>query len=663
MIIIILYALTSAALGAVILNRALPCIKSSFLKLSFSWFLGQYVSTWAIYFLCLILVKFTTGVLAKASLLYFSLLAITLASLLIRRKSNFSWNKLKAGIIVRLSQPLIRWKLSTAALCLLFSILLFKNQLILNNGGEIYTSPVYWDFRWHAPLIQNFVLGDNFPPQNESFSNFPHTYHFFWGILTAIHSSLGLNLVPAVNFVSITSFFVLLMGIIGLGEEIFTSFRTGATAALLFVTSSSLHFLNLFSRQQRVGLAAAVKNIILNQEHPYFYALAKPETFGYNGNMFNLFYFVAERQLIIGAIFLIFAVVLLFYRQRLAHFTCLIWGIVLGLFFEWHLFISIMVLSAIIFLFVFGRNRLKPLLILLGFIIPFAYFSFYFRSLAKSDWFYPDVLDFPKINLNYPTNLPYYQFSLLNAAGYYLYGYGFKLIFIFLGYIYLLRAKNKSASHLLFSFLPTFLLVNTVQLSPLSIYDNHKWLRPLNIIFDLITAFVLFKILNGKGLWRKLLFFLAIILLTINGIVELIPYFNTKPTQYFGDLNSPLTAAIATQTPPQSSFLTQHQKEVHLAGRKVFLSDEVGGRNRPYTPWLNREKREKIIANIYSSQDIESFCQLITRNHIDYVEFDEQSTPPIYQKLKNANFKQFRVVDKMNTPLVFVSTHNSCAQK
>lgn len=129
-------------------------------------------------------------------------------------------------------------KLVLVLFVLIFSISFYKPHLDLREG-IIYTSPAYWDFQWHAPLIQNFVHGDNIPPQNESFAGMPSTYHFFWGFLVAIYSATGLDLVLGINYISIVSLFFLLIAIIGFGEELFKLLRIGILALLLTITSSN----------------------------------------------------------------------------------------------------------------------------------------------------------------------------------------------------------------------------------------------------------------------------------------------------------------------------------------------------------------------------------------------------------------------------------------
>ncbi len=150
--------------------------------------------------------------------------------------------------------------------------------------------------------------------------------------------------------------------------------------------------------------------------------------------------------------------------------------------------------------------------------------------------------------------------------------------------VILLAKKSKKILLILTSIIiPTFILVNTIQLSPLSIYDNHKWLRPMNIVVDLITALVIYKI---------------------------------KPSKLYVEYQTPLISFIREKTTPKSVFLgTKNSRMFQIAGRKLFLGDYAGQDLR-----LRKDLREKIIKKIYSSNNLKVFCRLVLENKIDYIE-------------------------------------------
>ena len=270
MFIAIIFTIVPTFLFYILLDKF---IKSAYLKISFSWFCGQYLLTTAIFLLSALLrLAGFNGVLSKALILPLIILVVT--GYVVRKQLVLIFSKLQldhANFI----------KLALVLITLIFAISFYKPHLDL-RGGTIYTSPAYWDFQWHAPLIQNFVYGDNIRPQNESFAGMPSTYHFFWGFWVAIYAATGLDLVLGINYISILSLFFLLVAIIGFGEELFKSLQIGVLALLLTITSSSLHFLNYFLDATNQNLFQVMKNILFNTRHPYFFSFVSGNPFGYN---------------------------------------------------------------------------------------------------------------------------------------------------------------------------------------------------------------------------------------------------------------------------------------------------------------------------------------------------------------------------------------------
>jgi len=619
-------------------------IRSTYLKLSFSWFGGQYIL--AIFtFMIAIMLSLTelNGILQKA--LIISLVSILIISLIVyKRISSIIGNDIKN---IKLNTKTL-CKIGFLVLIFLFSFYFYKPHLILKNGN-IYTSPVYWDFWLHAPLIQNFVYGNNFPPQNEVFAGLPATYHFFFDFLVSIYSSAGLNLVSSLNYASITSLSFLLVTIMGFGEEFFKSFWVGILAVFLTITSSSLHFLDYFKNilGKENGLQI-IKNIVHNTTHPASFSLIPGNPFGYNGMMFNMFYFLEERQIVIGVIFLIFFFWLVYKRDKLTNAVLVIIGALAGLYFLWHLFITIIALCALLFLFVFDKNRRKTLFLLIPFSFVFILHVLYFKRVTNSMWFYPTIKNFPKISFNFPTMGEKYPFSILHTIGYYAYGYGFKIVFLILGLSFL-KKKNKRLFMVFLSIIvPTFIMINTIQLSPASIYDNHKWLKPMNVIIDFLAAFSLYQIFTYKK--KVLAIMVGIIsfaLITISGFIELMPFLNSKPTTLYANYQSPLISSIRVNTRPQSIFLTRlhshYAKGIQLAGRKLFLSNDPG-----QSFMLRRNLRKRIIKEIYSSTNLNSFCSLTKKYNIDYVEMtgiNILTTKPFTKLNINQGTKQISFVD------------------
>ncbi len=629
-------------------------LKSQILKISLSWFVGQYLGTLIIFILSNILVLFTTSVLTKASFLF--LIALTIGLLFLKTDLIKLCRNLK---LTGIHLP----KIAIIAFCFICSYLIFSPHLSFTEN-KIYTSPVYWDFNIPFPIIQNFVYGDNFPTQNESFSGIPLTYHYFFELLMAIYSTLGLGLVGTINITSTLSFFFLLLSIVGLAEEFLHSASMGFTAILLTLTSSSLRFINYFTNSINQSPFETIKNIFTNNSHPFFFSFVEGNPFGYNGTMFNIFYFVAERQLIFAVLFLTCSLAVFYARKHLSNKLCLLVGLLMGLFFQWHLFITLSVGLAILFLLVFSDHKNKILYLLIGFGITFVFNYLYFKALIKPQWFYPDINNYPKLSFDFPTMQPVYSFSLVNAAGYYIYAYGAKIIFGILG-LWLIAKKNKQIFFLFLAIiLPTFILANTIQLSPLSVYDNHKWIKALNVFLDIATSVSLVYLFTRKHLILKTISLTGFLFLTLSGFIELMPFFNSKPTNFYAYYPSKFTAQIRNNTYPKASFLSSGSKELHLSGRKLFLGssdDEPGALSIVNAYRLNKTLREEITKNIYETTDLAYFCQTALANFIDYVEFNKNTKKlPIFRKLQGLS--GINTHNENGEPITFINIKQGCRQ-
>lgn len=625
-------------------------VKSDILRFSLAWFIGQYLSTLIIFTCSIILSPYVISVLVKTTIIYLLLLSVFFVFLLKNSHSLLlsnlksvgqKHNSLYTGILL--------------FFCLIFSFLLFLPHLKYSDN-KIYSSPVYWDFNIHYPVIQSFVYGDNFPPENESFSGLPMTYHYPFYILTAAYASTGLGLVNAINLVSVMIFFFMLLVIIGLCEEVFKNRFIGFIAVSLTLTSSSLRFIDYLLSSKSINPMDIFNGIITNNSHPYFFSFVKDNPFGYNGTMFNLFYFIAERHLIFTVSYIIFCLVAMYQRKYLTTIGSIIVGILMGLFFQWNLATTIMIGGCLSLLFIIAPNRKKTFLILLPFTIMFLAQVIHIKSIINSEWFYPEVSKYPKINFEFPTMPNSYPLSFSNALGYYFYAYGLKIFFFFSG-LALLFIKKRDIFYIVISLtLPTFIIINTLQFFPLSIWDNHKFIRPMNIIIDTVAAYVLFLLFIKRGKIIKIFSIFAFILLTLSGLIEAFPFLNTEPNVGYSQYPTDLINKVRLYSHPKSVFISSSTKELHLAGRVVFLGDsddEPGAISVVDAAQLDRQKRKSIMENIYNINDLKNFCGLIMKNHINHITFNNQEKEyTIYGKL--AGFPQFTGINENGQYIAFI---------
>lgn len=245
-------------------------------------------------------------------------------------------------------------------------------------------------------------------------------------------------------------------------------------------------------------------------------------------------------------------------------------------------------------------------------------------------------------------------FSLNRAITFYSFSYGIKIIFFIIGSVYLWKTNRKLFIVLLGIIIPTFILVNNIQLSPSSIYENHKWLRPMNVIVDIIVGAIIFiaffrrKILVLATFGISMLFFL-----TISGIIELMPFLNSKPSKVYAAYPSPIMTAIWHHTPPQATFIGSDTREILLAGRKVFLGKTLGGNFR-----LKKRERRTIIKAIYNSTTIAEVCSHTNRHGITHIEFTSEDNPELRRTLQQ--LPHFTSSDKYNREVVFIDVLHGC---
>ncbi|MEI6222210.1 MAG: hypothetical protein WCP97_05595 [bacterium] len=610
-------------LGWLGVRRYLPFIKNRYLQLSFGFFLGHIFAALVLFLVACIaslVVPVNLSVISTLSLLVLEIVVVCIA--FTKRQELRAWIKKYLGYPVKkklrlLFSPLLSPTFLFVLFCFVFSFILLLHQLAIYQG-IIYTTQVYWDFKWHVGIIQNFMFGNNFPPQNDSFAGTPLLYHFFYDFLVSIYASLGSNVADAMTFFSIATFFFFLLSLLGLAKELFHRYSIGILAVILTLTSSSLHFWDSFQALKKQPLWQVLKDIFTTSESAYRVALLKDGAYGYNGNFYNIFLFVAERQIIFAGLFMIFFMVMLYYQQHLSKMKKFVVGLLFGFFFLWHSWVFIMVGVALGFLFIFSKERKSLLPFMGGMLLGSLPFILYYRMvMGDTSVYLAAIREYPRLEFTFPTMDPEYPLSLQNALVYYLYAYGFKLLFIIAGSL-LLWKKNRRLALVLFAFFPTFILANTVQLSPLSVYDNHHWIRMLNVVFDIIVAYALVELWIWKKYFGKFVVGVSMVLLTLSGVIELVPYFSVFPGVVYGKLNSDLVEKIREQTAPKSVFLSSHQRELHLAGRKVFY-----GTYSPGELPLDVASREQIAKDIYGADSRETLCSLVQDNHIDYVEAKE----------------------------------------
>ncbi len=630
------FLLLPGALAAFLFGRA-RVFTSRAARVFAGWFVGECIAVFAVYGVAILLVPHTEAVLRKAALLVLGAMSAALLAVLesgIRRRrlrspradfrSRIAFTKSFAG------------RAAFFAGAAIFCVAFYRPHLDQPPGaGLIFRTPIYWDFNVHAPIVQSFAFGDNFPAENESFAGVPETYHFFFDLLTAIPVSLGLDLAPAFRMVSAASLFAVLGLLVGFGEELGGGSAPGMLAALLACTSSSLHAFSLFLSPGGRPASEIFHEVI--SAHPYLGSFAKGNPFAYNGTMFNLFYFLEERQLVFASGFLLAAVLLLSTRSRWPVAAGFSAGAFFGIFVFWHLFVTITLGLAVAWLLAFAPDRRKTAAVLSGMALVGIGFLLWVRGVARPEWFLPGGRPALRINPGFSTGPGGPSFSLSRAAGYWGYAWGLKALLGLAGLAAAFRSRRPLFHALASVLVPTFLLVNALQIVPLSVYDNHKWLRPMNLFLDLGAAFFLAeRVVRGRlpAPVRALVATVAavaVFLMTVSGVIELIPYMTSRATVLYARYPTEFTETVRARTAPRSVFASFEANALHLAGRKLFIgndADERGTVSLVASAGFDTGRRQQAILDLYAAPTGEDFCRSAAADRIDWLEVEPALTRP-----------------------------------
>ena len=121
-------------------------------------------------------------------------------------------------------------------------------------------------------------------------------------------------------------------------------------------------------------------------------------------------------------------------------------------------------------------------------------------------------------------------------------------------------------------------------------------------------------------------------------MIELVPYVSSNEaraaSRVYADVNSSLVKGIREQTDRHSVFVASNTLEVHLAGRRTFLSntsDEPGATSIARSFKINEAGRREIQRRLYSVTNRTDFCLLSKAAKIDYLEVSAKiGSPAIY---------------------------------
>ena len=510
-----------------------------------------------------------------------------------------------------------------------FSIALFFSSWLMwhtfsYQKDTIYIAVKAWsDFAAHLPLIRSFSFGQNFPPEYPIFPGQPIRYHFIFYALVGNLERLGLPLDWALNIPSILAFFGLILTIYFLAKLLFKKRFISILSVIFFLFNGSLSFLEFFKNKS--FSLKTLTGILQNRDFPSFGP--------YDGKIVSAFWnlniYTNQRHLALAfALILLTLIIILkpiIQNQKFTYRRSILIGLFLGITPFIHsvgFVMSIIIYST--FLLLFRKYRKQ---------------FFIISSLAL-------IIGLPQILLTQTGNLnsnfrfnPGYlitnKLTFFNFINYWFLNFGLAFLIIPLGFI----KSSPLAKKVLLGFLPFFIIGNLFQFSP-EIAANHKFFNIFLIVGNIFVAYVVWLIWQ-KRILGKITAAIIIFFLVLSGIIDFFPIRNDPSMSIVDAPKDPDITWIKENTPPKSLFLNSSYlyHPASLAGRKIFLG-------WPYFSWsagYNTNQRGLIMKNIYENKNIQTTCQLLIDNKIDYFTIEDtkgnKDLPKIDINFFKTNFK------------------------
>ncbi len=523
-----------------------------------------------------------------------------------------------------------RWDWLVLGIWLVCGLLIFSN-LQFTDGNFEFSGRSWSDFGPHLSLAQSFALGNNFPTEHPFFAGEVIRYHFLFWFLAANLSYLGLNLVFAVNFLSLLSLISLLALIQTLAEVLFGSRVVGRIATIFFfLSSSSLAYIPFLASKSNTSDAFQsifdLRNYI-NTGYSFW---------GDSWGALSAAVFANQRHLLssVGILLIIIIYIVDFYRRKgiipsigikngasesetgelpavritkvtrrdmLAMIFC---GTLIGLMPYWN---SAIFVSAFI--------------VLGGCLVFFAHRRYLFILLTTAF-----VLSLPQVyalkagHLN-PTGQSLFQFgftltdpTIYLVIEYVLWTIGFKWLVLAIALFFLPGPHRR----LFLAFLGLIPVVFLFRLST-DAFNNHKLLNVWIVLTSVYAAYALW-VIGRKKLYLALGSILLALLMVCGAIIDLVPFFKdtTVTVPYTSD---PLTTWLQKNTRPHDVFLSDHyvSHPITFSGRKLFW----GSTTFLWTAGYDMSEREKVFKQIFKVRDPQQLIEILNANNISYVAIDE----------------------------------------
>jgi len=432
--------------------------------------------------------------------------------------------------------------------CVFFNLFYFLfSRIILWREDGLYTGLAYniSDLPYHWSIVNSFLYGNNFPPENTIFAGIALRYYFLSDFFTALLMKSGLSLRNAFTFQGI-SLSIILLATVYLFTYRFTKNKIAAAISpFLFFLNGGLGFIQFFK-----DLIAERANL-LNFLSPLV-DYTKIEDLGYRWINTTTSLLVPQRPFLFGFPMSILVLTMLWQgikRQKIGYFAMA--GLIAGLLPLFHApsSLSLGIISVILFI-------LFPSLRWLWFFIPAG-----LLTLPQAYYLMPSgesAGHFFNIHLGWMSNEDNIFWFYLKNSGLF--------IPLLLGTLIFSKSLSVDQKKFAIPFIIVFLIANIIQFTPWD-WDNVKILIFFYIGSIPFVSYGLAIIWNSKFKIVSILLFISLVFSGITSVVRGIQltYLENNKEEL------ELSETIKNSTDPKAKFLTApvYNHVILLTGRPI----------------------------------------------------------------------------------------------
>ncbi len=510
------------------------------------------------------------------------------------------------------------------------------------KDGYLYSGfTVYGDYAPHTAMMRSFSFGTNFPTQYPHFGGQDVKYHFMFQFLVGNLEYLGMRLDIAYNLVStfaLTGFLMILCQIV---RRVNAHFSAQFFAVFFFFFRSGTAFYRYLWEHIQAGdwKQTLAENIS-------FIGYTPNENWG----LWNFNVYLNQRHLAFGLLLAAFAIWIymdwldagtfrkesgmLWLKKRF--FSADAWksrdlskGIFIGLFLGLSAFWN-------------GAALIGCLLILMGFAI-FSDGKLDYLVTAVCAVFFSVLQTKIFISGSGVSASFFWGFisedKSFSGVLYFLFQISGIFVFGLLPCIFLYWRRNRG---MLIGFLMPLCFAFVGSLTP-DIAVNHKYIMISWAFLTILWGDILSRIFRGKW-WKKVLAVVLALLISLTGLYEftLILRNNNQGHRVAVDMNSELTQWLTENLTSEDIILTPEysMNDVTVSGVMMYLG-------WPYYAWsagYDTYGRAAVSIEIYTTTDVERLKELVEKEGIQYILFEEGMTIEGNEAIEETIEKAFSLV-------------------